>query len=90
MRFEWNKTKNHVNLAKHGVDFSDVVAVFEDDLALTRPDPDAHDEARFVTLGLDGLGRHAVVVFTEGEDVIRIISARLASRQERKTYESGL
>lgn len=87
MRFEWDKAKNRANLAKHGVDFADAVAVFEDDLALTRPDPEARSEPRFVTTGVDGFGRHLVVVFTERASRIRLISARVATKQERKSYE---
>jgi uncharacterized DUF497 family protein len=86
--YEWDNAKNRANLAKHGVDFADAVAVFEDDLALTRPDTESRGEARFVTLGIDGFGRFLVVVFTEREAHIRIISARLATKQERKSYES--
>ena len=62
-------------------------AVFEDDLALTRPDPEARNEPRFVTVGVDGFGRHLVVVFTERGSRIRLISARVATKQERKFYE---
>ena len=72
---------------QHGIDFADAVAVFEDDLALTQADPFAQGEGRFITLGLDAFGRHLVVVFTERESTIRVISARLATKQERKTYE---
>ena len=88
MQFEWDKAKNRGNLAKHGIDFADAVAVFEDDLALTCPDPEARNEPRFVTIGVDGLGRHVVVVFTERSSRIRLISARVATKQERKFYES--
>jgi hypothetical protein len=85
--FEWDPGKNRLNLAKHGVDFADAVAVFEDDFALTRPDSEARGEPRFVTLGVDGFGRLLVVVFVVRDDAIRIISARPATNQERKIYE---
>jgi uncharacterized DUF497 family protein len=88
--YEWDPAKNRANLAKHGVDFADAVAVFEDDLALTRPDPDSRGEHRFLTLGVDPYGRHLIVVFTERGTRIRIISARLASKQERRAYETRL
>lgn len=88
MDYEWDPVKNRSNLAKHGVDFADAVAVFEDDLALTQPDTTAEGEQRFITLGVDGFGRLLVVAFTERQPVIRIISARLATKQERKAYES--
>ena len=87
MIFEWDAAKSRANLTKHGVEFADAVAVFEDDLALTRPDTESRGESRFVTLGVDGFGRLLVVVFTEHEARVRIISARLATKQERKSYE---
>jgi uncharacterized DUF497 family protein len=87
MSYEWDQAKNRGNFAKHGVDFADAVAVFEDTLALTRPDPDSRGERRSVILGIDAFGRHLVVVFTERGAHIRIISARLATKQERKAYE---
>jgi hypothetical protein len=88
MEYEWDAAKSRVNLAKHGVDFADAVAVFEDDLALTRPDTESRGEARFVTLGIDGFGRLLVVVYTERDACMRLISARIATKQERMSYES--
>ncbi len=83
--YQWDADKARSNLHKHGVDFADAVAVFEDDLALTRMD-DAMGEERFVTLGMDMLGRVLVVVYTWRDDELRIISARKATRAERITY----
>ncbi len=88
MHYQWDPAKNSANRNKHEVDFADAVAVFEDALALTRPDPEARGEARFVTIGVDAFGRYLVVVFTERANRIRIISARLATPQERRSYES--
>ena len=85
MEYGWDKTKNRSNIAKHGVDFADAVAVFEDGLALTRPDPDAQGEKRFITLGLDAFGRHLVVVFTERESIIRIVLARARDQAGAKS-----
>ena len=88
MEYEWDAPKSHANLAKHGIDFADAVAVFEDDLALTSPDSESRGEPRFVTLGIDGFGRLLVVVYTERDARIRLISARLATKQERNSYEN--
>lgn len=87
MAFEWDPAKARANLSKHGVDFADAVAVFEDPLALSRPDADVRGEARFVVLGVDAFGRHLVVAFTERGPNTRLISARPASKKERKSYE---
>ena len=86
MKYQWDKNKATSNLQKHGIEFADAVSVFLDDLAITIPD-NRFDEDRFVTIGMDAFGRILVVVFTwRGED-IRLISARLAERRERKQYE---
>lgn len=91
MRYEWDFDKARLNKRTHGVDFSDAVGVFEDEMALTEEDPDAEGEQRFVTLGMDSLGRLLVVVFTyRGEDKIRLISARKATRKEAKEYAKGI
>jgi uncharacterized DUF497 family protein len=76
------------NLAKHGVSFEEAATVFGDPLSITIPDP-AHSqaEARFVILGQSHWGRLLVVIHTERGDNIRVISARRASRRERKDYE---
>jgi uncharacterized protein len=83
-----NKDKNKAatNLGKHGIDFADAVAVFSDDLAITTTD-ERFDEERFITIGLDALGRVLVVVYTWRDREIRLISARLATREERRQYE---
>jgi uncharacterized DUF497 family protein len=87
VRFEWDPGKARTNLSKHRVDFADATAVFEDPRGLTRDD--AHPrEDRFVTLGLDALGRLLVVCWTpRGKDDIRIISARRATRPESHQYQ---
>lgn len=86
MSFEWDEVKAKRNLRDHGVDFADAATIFEDDLALTTSD-DTPNEERFVTLGVDALGRHLVVVYTWREDQVRIISARKASKAERRRYQ---
>ena len=86
MKYQWDKTKAASNLQKHGIEFADAVSVFSDELAITIPD-NRFDEERFVTIGMDGFGRILVIVFTWRSEEIRLISARLAERRERKQYE---
>jgi uncharacterized protein len=88
MAYQWDKNKAATNLGKHGIDFADAVAVFSDDLAITTTD-ERFDEERFITIGLDALGRVLVVVYTWRDREIRLISARSATRQERRQYEEG-
>ena len=87
MHFEWDQTKAATNLAKHGVHFADAVAVFEDDLALSMRDPYLESEERWITTGMDTLGRVLVVVYTWRGEGIRLISARAATPRERQQYE---
>ena len=90
MRFEWDPPKGEANLREHGVSFAEAVTVLEDDFALTREDPAAVNEPRFVTLGLSNLAHQLVVVYTYKEpDAIRLISAWKANRRQRKAYEKG-
>lgn len=90
MRFEWDPLKAAANLRTHRVTFAEAVTVFEDDFALTREDPDAVGEERFVTLGLSDLGNLLVVVYTHrAPDIIRVISAWKANKRQRVLYEKG-
>ena len=90
MRFEWDPLKAAANLRTHRVTFAEAVAVFEDDFGLTREDPDAAGEERFVTLGLGDVGNLLVVIYTyRGPDVSRVISAWKASKRQRVLYEKG-
>jgi uncharacterized protein len=84
--FQWDPDKARANLKKHRVDFADAATVFEDLRALTRDDPHPGED-RFVTLGLDALGRLLVVCWTSRDDEFRIISARRANRAESRQYE---
>ncbi len=88
LRFDWDPEKAASNEAKHGVAFPEAATAFGDPLSLTVPDP-AHSagEARFVHIGLTYLGRLVVVAHVESDDSIRIISARSATRAERRFYE---
>ena len=90
MRFEWDPRKAEGNLRKHNVSFDEAATVFQDDLSLTGDDPDhSLSEERLVTFGISSSGRLLVVSHTERGDRIRIVSARLATRSERKIYEEG-
>ena len=89
--FEWDANKAGSNLAKHGVHFEEAATVFGDPLSVTIFDP-AHSQAedRFIILWRSHLDKLLVVVHTERGDDIRIISARRASRRERKQYEEAI
>ena len=88
LSFEWDEVKARSNLSKHGVSFVEATTVFGDPLSLTISDP-AHSEHedRFIIVGMSTRQRLLVVVHTERGDNIRIISARRATKQERKSYE---
>jgi uncharacterized DUF497 family protein len=88
LAFEWDQSKASANRRKHGVDFADVVGVFENPLALTAADA-FRSEERFVTLGQDFLGRLLVVSWTLRGENIRVISARAATPAERRDYQEG-
>jgi uncharacterized DUF497 family protein len=90
MQFEWDPKKAAINLRDHKVSFEEAATALEDDLSLTSDDPDhSIDEARQITFGVSSTGRLLVVSHTERGERIRIISARLATRSERKLYEEG-
>ena len=90
IKFDWDPRKARRNLRKHGIDFDEASTVFADTLSITIPDPDpSEDEERWVTMGLSNRQRLLVVVHTEEEETIRIISARTADRLERRKYEEG-
>ena len=90
MSFQWNPSKAVSNVEKHGVSFEEAVTVFGDPLAATILDPDhSVGECRFLTTGLSCAQRLLVVSHTERASEVRLISARLATRQERRNYESG-
>lgn len=90
LRFEWDVRKALLNLTKHGVSFDEARTVFGDRLSLTIADPDhGFDEFRFMIVGCSIAGRLLVVSHAERGETIRLISARVASRRERKAYEEG-
>jgi uncharacterized DUF497 family protein len=90
MDLEWDGAKADSNERKHGVTFSEAMTLFADPLSVTGYDPlHADDEDRFLTMGASIDGRTLVVSHTDRGDVVRIISARDATRRERKDYEDG-
>jgi len=87
--FDWDDHKNRENQRKHGVSFEEAQTVFLDDNALFMGDPDhSGEEDRFLLLGLSSKVRALVVChcYRESDEVIRIISARKADREERHLY----
>jgi hypothetical protein len=90
MEFEWDPEKASSNVRKHGVTFHEAATVFGDPLAITFADPDhSMDENRYLTFGISRLDRLLVVSHTELRGRVRIINARLMTRQERRIYEQG-
>ena len=93
MRFEWDEAKNRQNQAKHGISFDVAAEVFSDPFSLTFVDRTLPTEERLWTIGRIASLVLLVVVHTttddEGEEVIRIISARRAGPRERRAYEEG-
>ena len=87
--FEWDEQKNAINKIKHGISFEEACSVFQDPRALIIPDPDhSNDEERFVILGLSEKLNVLVVChcYRNEEQTIRLISARKATKTERKYY----
>lgn len=91
MKFEWDDAKASANLEKHGVTFEEAISAFGDPFLIIFADPDhSIDELRFLLLGVSDALRLLVVSYTDRESYIRIISAREATRPERKNYEEEL
>lgn len=90
LRFEWDSRKALLNKRKHQVTFEEASTIFGDPLSVTIPDP-AHSigEDRFITIGTSANNKLIVVVHTDRDGIIRIISARKATAGERKQYEQG-
>ena len=93
MRFEWDENKNRSNISKHGIDFEQAKKIFEDPNLLTYEDARfSYGEIREISIGQLLLTTQqkiiiALVVYTDRNGIIRLISARKASKQERKEYE---
>ena len=86
--FEWDPEKADANFQKHGVSFDEASTVFGDALSLLMPDPDhSAQEERYLVLGMSAHRKLLVVAFAERPPNTRLISARRATRAERKRYE---
>ena len=93
IRFEWNPQKNTINKSKHGISFEEASTVFYDEEALVRDDPDhSEDEDRFLIIGYSILANMLIVshCYRDDEEVIRIISARKATKREEQQYYNNL
>ncbi len=90
MEFEWDPNKAAANLRKHSVSFDEAATVLANPLSITVSDPDhSQEEDRFITVGLSYYRRLLIVVYTERELRIRLISARELTATERIAYERG-
>lgn len=88
MQVVWDSKKAATNLHKHQISFEEASSVFLDPLSITGADPEhSVSEARWITFGLSVLGRVLTAAHTDEGDTIRIISARVATRAERRLYE---
>jgi uncharacterized DUF497 family protein len=90
LQFEWNDKKARLNKRKHKLTFEEASTIFGDSLSVTIPDT-VHSigEDRFITIGTSINNRLLVVVHTDRGDIIRIISARKATQNEKRQYENG-
>lgn len=89
LRFEWDRAKNRSNRRKHGVHSKKAQTVFYDDEALLEDDPDhSETESRFLLLGMSSALRMLLVCHCVRDSVVRIISARKASRHEQRQYSA--
>lgn len=91
LEFEWDEEKANTNLRKHGIAFEEATTIFSDPFLITIDDPlHSFDEEPFVNIGYSTKLRVLVVVHTERKNLIRIISARKATKREREIYEQGV
>ena len=90
MIVEWDDRKAASNAKKHGVTFDEAASVLEHALSITFRDPDhSLEESRFITIGISSIGRILMVSHTDRAEAVRLISARPATRSERRFYEEG-
>lgn len=91
IQFEWDNNKAKLNIQKHGISFEEAATVFEDEEALLRDDPDHSEyEDRFLLLGMSSQANILIVChcYRGDDDIIRLISARKATKNEAKQYNN--
>ena len=91
--FDWDENKNQINQKKHGIDFDEASSVFYDEKAILFDDPEHSEwEERFILLGMSNITNICVVChcYRESDTVIRIISARKATKKEAERYVKGI
>ena len=93
LHFEWDENKNKINIEKHGIDFIEASTVFSDEQAILFDDPEhSEHEDRFLLLGMSDTAKVCIVChcYRSSDQVIRIISARKATKKEEQTYVRGI
>jgi uncharacterized DUF497 family protein len=90
LKFEWNNKKAELNFKKHGITFQEAITIWNDEFAAFLDDPDhSKGEFRYIMIGYSNKNNLLFVSFTERNNIIRIISARKAIRDERKRHEES-
>jgi uncharacterized protein len=90
LTFEWDEVKAKANLRKHKVSFHEGKTVFNESFLMTFPDPEhSAREERYINIGMSSKGKILVVIHTERQRSIRLLSSRKATANERKVYEGG-
>jgi uncharacterized DUF497 family protein len=87
MTFEWDENKNTINISKHGIDFNDIVSAFYNEMLIQKDAREDYGEDRFIGIGKI-MTVEVVIVWTNRDDKIRIISARKANKKERNIYNA--
>ena len=93
IQFEWDNNKNAINIKKHKISFEEASTVFYDDKAILFDDPEhSYEEERFLIIGTTTLSKICIVshCYREDDEIIRIISARKATKSEQTVYEKNL
>ena len=90
LEFEWDRKKSEINYIKHGISFDEAITVFDDEFAAFLQDPDhSLTEDRHILIGYSNYNNLLFISFTERNDKIRLISARKATKNERKRHEEN-